>query len=157
MEEKKARKRITSKMPEIIENNQQEESFVETIKADWNLFWHGIIGDEENKETQDEIAKTKLESLTLDQIKKITKSLSHDRKVLNQRIEEVNKELDLNSEKIESLKLVGGELEETVEHINRLNDIGQQLTTQIDKLNNQLKFFRTREDFLKSEKDESKN
>jgi len=157
MEEKKARKRITSKMPEIIENNQQEESFVETIKADWNLFWHGIIGDEDNKETQDEIAKTKLESLTLEQIKKITKSLSQDRKILNQRIEEVNKELDLNSEKIESLKLVGGELEETVEHINRLNDIGQQLTTQLDKLNNQLKFFRIREDFLKSEKDETKN
>lgn len=168
MEEKNKRKRVASQMPEIIEdqvslknensnlNDESEESFVETIKADWNLFWHGIIGDEENKDPVDAFDTAKIEVLTLEQIKKITMSLSQDRKKLNQKIEEVNKEIDLNSEKIESLKLVGGDLEGTVEHINRLNDIGQQLTLQLDKLNNQLKFFRIREDFLKSEKEESK-
>jgi len=146
-------------MPEFIESSvtkdsHEEESFVETIKTDWSLFWHGIVGDEETERPADAFDTAKVEALTLEQIKKITKSLSQDRKKLNQKIEEVNKEIDLNSEKIESLKLVGGDLESTVDHINRLNDIGQQLTTQLDKLNRQLKFFRIREDFLRSEKEE---
>lgn len=154
MDEKNKRKRFASQMPEIIENDNSTDSFVESIKTDWNLFWHGIVGEEKNQEPIDAFDTAKIEKLNLDQIKKITKSLSQDRKNLHQKIEEVNKEIDLNTEKIESLKLVGGDYVDTVEQINRLNDIGQLLSTQLDKLNGQLKFFRIREDFLKSEKED---
>ena len=47
--------------------------------------------------------------------------------------------------KLESLKLVGSEPAETIERINYLSDRGQELNSELQKLNQKLKWVRTRE------------
>lgn len=130
--------------------------FVNGLKTEWNLFWETILGDDapeeivgENTKTKDPFVTGKLESLSLEQIKAITKALSADRKKLNQNLEKISKEIHENTAKLESLKLVGGESEETEQKINELNDLGQTLSTQLDKINERLKIARSREDAIK--------
>ena len=126
--------------------------YLEGLKTEWNLFWETILGEDENTqapEIKDPFITGRLEVLTLDQIKAITKALSSDRKVLNQRLEAINKELEENSAKLESLKLVGGDFSEASQKINELSDLGQNLSEQLDRINNRLKIARSREDEIK--------
>jgi len=131
------------------------KGFLPGLKTEWNLFWETILGDEDSTEggealkTKDPFVTGKLEILSLEQIKAITKALSADRKTLNQKLEIINKEIEENTARLESLKLVGGESEETVLKINELNDLGQTLSMQLDRINERLKIARSREDSIK--------
>lgn len=135
----------------------KSHGFVEGLKTEWNLFWETILGDETDEDggeepqakTKDPFVTGKLETLNLDQIKAITKALSSDRRKLNQRMETLNREIEENSQRLESLKLVGGEPEETVQKITELNDLGQTLSEQLNRINERLKLARQREDIIK--------
>ncbi len=136
----------------------KSHGFVEGLKTEWNLFWETILGEEHGEAeaaaqalggTKDPFVTGKLESLSLEQIKAITKALSSDRRKLNQRLETLSKEIEENSQRLESLKLVGGEQDETVQKINELNDLGQTLSEQLDRINARLKLARSREDVIK--------
>jgi hypothetical protein len=141
----------------------EETSFIEDIKTEWNLFWETLLGDEEDQaeaaaeaaaekkasESRDPFENGKLEILSLDKVKAITKALSSDRKKLNQRLEALNKELDENAAKLETLKLVGGEAEETAMRIGQLSDLGQNISEQLNRINDRLKQARQREDAIK--------
>jgi len=118
-------------------------SLAKNLKNEWALFWESIAGDE-----QDESAfeTGKLEVLNLDQLHDIIKALSQDRKRLNQKLESLNKELELNSVKLESIRLVGGPDEETLKRINELSDIGQVLSEQLGKLDEKIKWTRIRQE-----------
>lgn len=140
-----------------------KETFVGGLKTEWNLFWQTILGDDaehgedsvENVNTEksrDPFITGKIETLSLEQIKAITKALSSDRRKLNQRIEAVNKEVEANSLKLENLKLVGGETEETLNRLNELSDIGQNISEQLNRINDRLKIARATEDQLKRNK-----
>jgi chromosome segregation ATPase len=136
----------------------KSNGFVEGLKTEWNLFWETILGDEhdgeataEKEQTKDPFVTGKLETLTLDQIKAITKALSSDRRKLNQRMETLNREIEENSQRLESLKLVGGEADGTVQKINELNDLGQTLSEQLNRINERLKIARSREDKIKKQ------
>lgn len=135
---------------------QKSHGFVAGLKTEWNLFWETILGEEhdpnegaEGVKVKDPFVTGKLETLSLEQIKAITKALSSDRRKLNQRLETLNREIEENSQRLESLKLVGGEPEETVQKINELNDLGQTLSEQLDRINERLKIARSREDTIK--------
>ena len=126
--------------------------YLEGLKTEWNLFWQTILGDDEtaeNPEIKDPFITGRLEILSLEQIKAITKALSSDRKLLNQRLEAINKELEENTARIESLKLVGGDVDEASEKISELSDLGQTLSEQLDRINSRLKIARSREDQIK--------
>ncbi len=134
----------------------KKHGYFDGLKTEWNLFWETILADDEDSDesaqkaqTKDPFITGKLESLSLEQIKAITKALSSDRKKLNQRLESLNKELEDNTAKLESLQLVGGESEETLQRINELTDLGQSLSEQLDKINERLKIARAREDVIK--------
>lgn len=133
-----------------------KSTFVSDLKNEWSLFWEGLIGeDDEDLEvkklaSRDPFVNGKLEILTLEQIKVITKALSSDRKKLNQRLEMINKEIEENTAKIESLKLVGGETEEALQRIGELTDLGQQLSDKLAQINDRLKIARQREDEIKN-------
>jgi len=135
----------------------KSHGFVEGLKTEWNLFWETILGEEhdeavaEKEQTKDPFVTGKLETLTLDQIKAITKALSSDRRKLNQRMETLNREIEENSQRLESLKLVGGESDGTVQKINELNDLGQTLSEQLNRINERLKIARSREDKIKKQ------
>ncbi len=134
---------------------KKKKSFVGGLKTEWNLFWETIIGDDETPDnegplkTKDPFVTGKLETLTMDQIKAITKALSSDRRKLNQRLESLAKEIDENTAKLESLKLVGSETEETRISINELHDLGQSISEQLNRINERLKKARQTEDQLK--------
>lgn len=118
-------------------------SFIENLKLEWTLFWDSLVGEDDS--APEDLIQNKLESLSLEQIKKITKSLSSDRKLLNQQLESVKKEIDLNSAKLETLILVGADSEDTMARIVALNDLGQGLSEQLEKLDHKLKLTRRRE------------
>lgn len=147
------------------QEQQEKHGFVEGLKTEWNLFWESIIGDEDSEKAADgsnEEANTpkvndpfltgKLEKLTLEQIKAITKALSSDRKTLNQKLESISKEIEENNSKLETMKLVGGETDETLRQLHELSDLGQELSEKLNKINDRLKVARQTEDHLKKSK-----
>ncbi len=136
----------------------RNDGFVQGLKTEWNLFWETILGDEDSESERDEEILTKdpfvtgkLETLSLEQIKAITKALSDDRKILNQRLEALNIQVEESTEKLESLRLGGGEPDETLQAINQLTDLGQNLSEQLNKIDERLKLARAREDEVKQE------
>ena len=136
------------------QKNKKSAGFVDGLKTEWALFWETIVGDitgEEESETdsKDPFVNGKLETLSLEQIKAITRALSSDRKKVNQRLESLSKELELNTAKLESMKLVGGDTVEPLQRINTLSDQGQGLSEQLIKINERLKLARECEDHLK--------
>jgi chromosome segregation ATPase len=144
---------IQKSVPEV----EEKSSFMDDIKTEWNLFWETLFDDddempkilEDSSQSMDPFENGKLEVLTLDKIKVITKALSSDRKKLHQRLEEINKELDENSAKLESLALVGGHAEETEFRISHLSDLGHSISEQLNRINDRLKMARQREDAIK--------
>ena len=113
------------------------------------MFWQGLIGDDESVEEQDPFVTGRLESLTLDQVRSLTKLMSGDRKKFNQKLESIQKEIDLNGAKLDSLRLVGGDTTDTLERLNQLSDMGQSLSHELAKLNERLKLAREREDLIR--------
>lgn len=115
------------------------------------MFWLGLVGDESETEDaeRDPFVSGRLESLSLDQVRELTKLMSSDRKRLNQRMESIQKEIDLNSAKLDSLRLVGGDTKDTVDRLNQLSDLGQSMSTELAKLNEKLKVARSREDSIR--------
>ncbi|MNJ91353.1 hypothetical protein D3C87_90040 [compost metagenome] len=124
-------------------------SIVKGLKSELSLFMEVFQG--EDSESKDAFENGKLEVLSFEQIRAITKALSEDRKKLNQRLESLSKELDLNAAKLESLRLVGGDHETTLKRIHELNDLGQNISESLNKLDAKLKEARRQEEALKEE------
>ncbi len=140
----------------------EDLGFLDSLKSEWNLFWENIVGDDDetaakdakkaavSEESQkDPFSTGKLERLSLEQIKAITKVLSQDRAQLNQKLEKINRELEENMAKAQSLALVGGDFEEAQSKTSELNELGQQVAADLGKIDEQLKLARRREDVLK--------
>lgn len=125
---------------EVIEVTTETKSSTNPFKIEWSLFWDSILGDHEKTSGTDP-----LKALTHDQVMKLIKDLSSQRKQLHKQIESVNKEIELNSAKLESLKLVCSEPEETILRLNQLSDKGQELSSELQKLNQKLKWARAHE------------
>ncbi|MBO9667472.1 MAG: hypothetical protein J7501_11755 [Bdellovibrio sp.] len=125
--------------------DDSSRSIVKSLKNEWALFWEAFQGEEVTDETKDAFESGKLEVLSLNQVREITKALIEDRKRLNQKLETLSKEIDLNSAKLESLRLVGGEEDETLKRIHELNDLGQSMAMALEKLDSQLRTVRNKE------------
>jgi chromosome segregation ATPase len=135
------------------DGTRQSKSFVNGLKTEWSLFWESIVGDDEvisvSEQEKDPFLTGRIGQLSLDKIKVITKALSQDRKRLNQRLESLNKELDLNAAKLDSLRLIGAEAADTECKINELSDLGQAVSDQLAKIDERLKLARRREKELR--------
>lgn len=124
------------------ESNEIKEIKTSTnpFRIEWSLFWGGLLGDNEK-----ELGNDPLKALTRDQLLKLIKDLSAQRKHLHKQIESVNKEIEENTEKLESLELVGSSQEDTISRLNQLGDLGQALSSELNTLNQKLKWVRTHE------------
>ncbi len=124
------------------ESNENKEIKTSTnpFRIEWSLFWGGLLGDNEK-----ELGADPLKALTRDQLLKLIKDLSAQRKHLHKQIESVNKEIEENTEKLESLELVGSSQEDTISRLNQLGDLGQALSSELNTLNQKLKWVRTHE------------
>jgi phosphate uptake regulator len=126
--------------------DDSRSSLIKTLKGEWKLLWEFFTEEEENVPVHEK------ESLSLEQIHQVTKDLSEDRKLLNQKIEKLNKEIDLHAAKLETLRLLGSEEDNTLKRMLELTDLGQNLGNALQKLD--LKLRRTRlqeEELLKQE------
>lgn len=110
------------------------------LKHEWSLFWESLFGDHKKPE---ELAYPT--GLTRENLKELTKELSSKRKQLHKQLETLNKEIEINAAKLESLKLVGAETDDTEGRINQLSDKGLELSQELQKLNQKLQFVRERE------------
>jgi methyl-accepting chemotaxis protein len=122
---------------------------VNNLKNEWSLFWDSISGDFTESPDEDAFETGRVQVLTLDQVKEISRSLSKNRRQLNQKIESVNKEIENISMKLETLKLVGGEEEESLKKMNELSDQGQALSQELSRIDERLKAVRQAEEHLK--------
>ncbi len=111
-------------------------SFVDNLKNEWQLFWDGL------KSSEDEFDRAEVQPLDLSKIKALTKTLSEERKKLNRRLETIQKEIEVYTAKLETLKMVGASPEETVELISELTDAGQLVVDQLSKLDHRLDWAR---------------
>ena len=123
--------------------DDSSKSIVRALKIEWSLFWEAF-----QKEDKEILPVEKLEVLNLEQARAIAKSLSNDRKLINQKLESLTKEIDLNSAKLEGLRLVGASVEETLHRIEELNDLGQAMATSLGKVDEKLRKLRDRENRL---------
>ncbi|MDG0815242.1 hypothetical protein [Bdellovibrio svalbardensis] len=131
--------------------DDSSRSIVKSLKKEWSLFLEAFQG-EENSETEKSNQKStdafdfsQVEVMNLDKVREITKGLTEDRKKLNQKLETLSKELDLNSAKLESLRLVGGNEDETYQRIQELNDLGHAMAEAMAKLDKKLREARSKE------------
>lgn len=123
--------------------DDSSRSIVKTLKNEWSLFWEVFQGEEEKEPT--------LTSLSKEEVKAATKSLLNDRKKINQKFESLSKEIDLNTAKLESLKLVGADEEATLRRINELNDLGQNMSDAMTRIDRKLREMREHEERLLAE------
>lgn len=125
-----------------------------SILKEWNLFWQSFLGEDEplageNSEKSEIIER--IEKLNQEQIKDLARALSRDRKVINQKLEHLNKEIELNMAKLDSLELVGGDVEDVRKRMEALHDLGQRLTNSLEKVDLKMKAIRNREIALQEE------
>lgn len=120
-----------------LKTNQQAQA----NQNEGSSFWDYLTGDEGFRTSQ-------LPALKLDEIHTLTKSLSDARKKINQKLERIKKELDLLTIKLDSLKLVGGNDEETLERITDLTNQGGELVSELEKLDSNLKLVRDQREQL---------
>lgn len=125
------------------------KSKINNLKKEWSLFWDSISGDFLETPPEDPFETGRVQVLTLDQVKEISRSLSKSRRQVNQKIESVNKEIEQNSVKLESLRLVGAADEDTLKKLNELSDQGQALSQELAGIDERLKRVRQAEDLLK--------
>ncbi|WP_413943498.1 hypothetical protein [Bdellovibrio sp. HCB-162] len=121
--------------------DDSSRSIIKALKNEWSLFLEAFQGDKE----EDAFETGKLEVLSLDEIREMTKALVEDRKKINQKLESLSKEIDLNSAKLESLRLVGGEEDITLKRIHELNDLGQTMAQMLSRLDHRLREIREQE------------
>lgn len=124
-------------------------SIIKSLRNEWSLFLEAFHGEDETIKTT--TIDLDNEALDMDKIRDLTKVLVEDRKKLNQRLESLSKEIDLNSAKLESLRLVGAKDEETLTRIHDLHDLGQGITTALTKLDKRLRQIREQENRFNEE------
>lgn len=107
------------------------------ISKEWNLFWKSLRSRDlpDIEEGDEEYVKP----MTLEQIHELTKSLSAEKKQLHRKLENLNKEIDLNTTKLETLRLVGSDDQDTLVRINELSDQGMAITSRLQEIDDQIK------------------
>lgn len=146
---------MSTEVPKFLMEDDSRNSIVKSLKNEWSLFWDSLAGEESEEENgdkrEDPFESGRLSVLSLDDVKNLTRELSQGRKTLNQRLENLSKEIELNSIKLESLRLVGGSDEDTIQKINELTDQGQKLAHDLAKLDSRLRVAREEEDRIRRE------
>lgn len=135
--------------PDGSSNTNSKPNSKNPLKIEWTLFWEGLLGDGRSDSASEKLLEVDpkdpqeiIRALPREKIPQLKRELSAQRNELHKRIEKLHKELELNTNKLESLQLVGGESEETIERINELTDLGQELSFQLEKLDQKLKWVR---------------
>jgi hypothetical protein len=135
--------------------DDSRKSIVQALKNEWSLFLEAFQKEDQPSDGKSRISDSfeasKLELLGLNEVRELMRALTDDRKKLNQKLESINKEIDLNTAKLESLRLVGAEDSEILKRIHELNDLGQSVANALGKVDRRLRAIRQKEDALQQQ------
>ncbi|MBL7671418.1 MAG: hypothetical protein JNM39_13115 [Bdellovibrionaceae bacterium] len=126
--------RIETATTSKIESFGEEKS---SLLNEWSLFWDSLKRD--RPQIEGDFDQKQFELMSLSQTKDLIRALSQDRRKMNQKIESINKEIGLNSSKLESVRLAGGDEDSILKRINELNDQGQKLSLELAALDEKLR------------------
>lgn len=135
------------------DDGSSSRSLLENLKHEWALLWHSISGEDVEFQNVQQLGQDFFEKLDFDQLRQVGKKLSDERKIVHQKLEHMQKELDILHAKADGLRLVGGEAAETEKRIDHLHDQGVRLTDQLQVIDQKLKLIRDREYLLLSVED----
>lgn len=122
---------------------QKSNPLIQSFKHEWSLFWASFTGEEEAPKIKDKtVFEAEVSKLSKDGLTELVKKLSTYKKNMNHRIEDIQAEIDESTQRIESVLLVGGEIEDIQEEIENLKDEGFNLTEEIQKIDVKLKVIR---------------
>lgn len=127
--------------------HKNRKNILDELRKEWKLFWETLLPDE-NK-TLIDLDAAQVALLSREEIKTCIKSLSLKKNEIHRELEKIQKEIELNQAKRESLSLVGGDFESVDERLNVLSELGSSLSEQLEVLNHRLKLMRQRDDSLK--------
>jgi sulfite reductase alpha subunit-like flavoprotein len=123
-----------------------EDSFVKALKEEWKIFWESLKAEPEKIKPATPLEIEKLQSLSLEDVRRLSRSLSTHRRRLNQELEFLRSEIDQHSAKLETQP--EHSRERTLRYLNDLNDRGHAMSTRLAQLDSHLKETRRREDEL---------
>lgn len=125
-------------------------SIVKSLKNELSMFLE-VFQAENKEETQQEHGLDFLEEMDSEEVHDAIKVLSQQRRALNQKLESVQKELDLNAAKLESLKLAKADFSDIEKRIQELSDLGATISENLENVDKELRNYRVREDELQAE------
>jgi len=124
----------------------EEDSFVQALKQEWKLFWDSLKKSPETLRAPNSFESGQLRKLSIEDIKKITRSLSTHRRRLNQELEFLRSEID---KRTQSLEMLSEEpRKKALTELNDLNDRGQTMSLRLNQLDQHLRETRNLEDEL---------
>ena len=100
-------------------------SFLDSFRNEWEMFWAGLMGESEDLDA-------KVENLSGSQIKELTKALSEQKMRLNQKLESIQKEIELNSSQLQASP-------NSAQRIHELSDLGQEVSLELHKIDEKLR------------------
>lgn len=125
-----------------------EDSNQNSLKTEWKLLIHTFLEDPSDT-SEESISHLKIrikeKKTTLTEIQKIKKSLSSEKKMLNQKIESIKFAMDELSMTMQNLELVGSDLTETNEKLNELVRSGEETSLLLDLVDRKLQKIRNLE------------
>lgn len=107
-----------------------------TLRSEWSLLISGFI---ENPKDSEKTLKTVLKEVDPEALKGVIKTLSADRKIINNKIEKIKSKLDHLLSVIDNLNLVGSETAEINSEIDSLTADGQKLSSQLLEIDEKIK------------------
>ena len=112
------------------------KSFLDSLKNEWSLLWGSLLDEEDPKDVlaSEAALNNKVSQLTLDQVRNLTKGLSLERKHLNMKLEQVQREIEELSQNAETYQ----------EQIAQLTDQGLAYSEALHKLDEQIRCVRNR-------------
>lgn len=106
---------------------------IESLKLEWALFWASLSEDDNKTQNPRNL------DFDEDEISEVLKALSDKRNQINKRLESLKREIELNSAKVESMRLVGSDPADTEENIQILSDEGFKLSEELRRLDEKLR------------------
>lgn len=136
-------------------NSKDHYSFLEGIKQEWQLFWHTIVDEfsDSNSEAKssDLLNSNVASQLNSEKIRTLSRTLSADRRKINQRLEKIQKEIELNQAKLESLQISGQSTDAVNQRINELHELGGLMSQELQVVDARIKKTREIENRWQSE------
>jgi hypothetical protein len=125
-----------------------DDSIKNTLRTEWKLLIHSFLEDQNGLSEETIInlkTRIKEKKTTQSEVQKIKRSLSTEKKLLNQKIEAIKNQIESVTVTLQNLELVGSDSTELTDKLDDLVAEGEMTSQQIELIDSKLKRIRTLE------------